>query len=44
LIWNSVSEHVPPADRMGLAQEMKRVATRLLVQTPAKGFLADPSS
>lgn len=42
LICNSVLEHVPPADRLGLAREMARVAARLFVQTPAKGFLVDP--
>lgn len=42
LICNSVLEHVPPGDRMGLAKEMMRVTPRLFVQTPAKGFLVDP--
>lgn len=42
LLCNSVLEHVPSADRMGLAKEMMRVAPRLFVQTPAKGFLVDP--
>jgi hypothetical protein len=42
LLCNSVLEHVPRAARAGLAQEMTRVASRLFVQTPAKGFLVDP--
>lgn len=42
LICNSVLEHVPPDDRVELAKEMMRVAPRLFVQTPAKGFLVDP--
>lgn len=42
LICNSVLEHVPPAERHALAKEMVRVAPRLFVQTPAKGFVIDP--
>ncbi|MEP6632160.1 MAG: methyltransferase domain-containing protein [Lapillicoccus sp.] len=42
LICNSVLEHVPPAQRAALSGEMARVAPRLFVQTPAKGFVVDP--
>ena len=42
LICNSVIEHVPPAQRAALSAEMARVAPRLFVQTPAKGFVVDP--
>lgn len=42
LICNSVLEHVPSEQRAALSAEMSRVATRLFVQTPAKGFVVDP--
>ena len=42
LICNSVLEHVSPERRSPLASEMARVAERLFVQTPAKGFPIDP--
>jgi hypothetical protein len=38
LICNSVIEHVPPADRAGLAREIARVARNYIIQTPAKAF------
>lgn len=38
LVSNSVIEHVPPAQRVALAAEMRRVAKRLFVQTPALTF------
>lgn len=38
LICNSVLEHVPPRDRAGLVAEIKRVAKRYVVQTPASEF------
>jgi hypothetical protein len=38
LICNSVIEHVPPDDRVGLAREITRVARNYIIQTPAKGF------
>jgi SAM-dependent methyltransferase len=38
LICNSVIEHVPPPDRVGLAREISRVARNYIIQTPAKEF------
>jgi hypothetical protein len=38
LVCNSVIEHVPPGDRMGLAREISRVARNYIIQTPAKAF------
>lgn len=42
VLCNSVIEHVAPPDRPGLAKEMRRVARRGFVQTPAYGFPIDP--
>lgn len=42
LICNSVIEHVPPAERAGLAREIMRVAKHFVVQTPAKEFPFEP--
>jgi Methyltransferase domain len=38
LVCNSVIEHVPPRDRVGLAREITRVARNYIIQTPAKEF------
>ena len=38
LLCNSVIEHVLPSDRVGLAQEITRVARNYIIQTPAKEF------
>lgn len=38
LICNSVIEHVPPPERIGLAREITRVARNYIIQTPAKSF------
>jgi SAM-dependent methyltransferase len=39
---NSLIEHLPPADRAAFAAEVKRVARRWWVQTPAFGFPLEP--
>ena len=39
---NSLIEHLPPADRPAFAAELKRVARRWWVQTPAFGFPLEP--
>lgn len=39
---NSLIEHLPPADRPAFAAELKRVAPRWWVQTPAFGFPLEP--
>ena len=39
---NSLIEHLPPADRPAFAAELKRVARRWWVQTPAFGFPFEP--
>ena len=39
---NSLIEHLPPADRAAFAAELKRVARRWWVQTPAFGFPLEP--
>lgn len=39
---NSVVEHVPPRDRMGFAQELRRVGRGLYIQTPAYSFPIEP--
>jgi hypothetical protein len=42
LICNSVIEHVPPAERVGLAREIVRAARNYVIQTPAKVFPLEP--
>ena len=42
LICNSVIEHVPPAERNGLAREIMRAARNYIIQTPAKVFPLEP--
>jgi hypothetical protein len=42
LICNSVIEHVPPSERVGLAREIVRVARNYVIQTPAKAFPLEP--
>lgn len=42
LVCNSVVEHVPPAQRLALACEMRRVARAVFVQTPARSFPFEP--
>ena len=42
LICNSILEHVAPADRGNLCREMRRVAKRVYVQTPAFEFPVEP--
>jgi methyltransferase family protein len=42
VICNSVLEHVPPAQRDNLCREMRRVAQRVYVQTPAYEFPFEP--
>src|SRR5690348_16864302 len=42
LICNSVIEHVPPAERDGLAREIRRVARNYVIQTPAYAFPLEP--
>jgi hypothetical protein len=42
LVCNSVMEHVPPAQRVALAGEMRRVARRVFCQTPAYEFPIEP--
>ena len=42
LLCNSVIEHVPPADRACLCAEMRRVAKRIVLQTPAFEFPIEP--
>lgn len=39
---SSVIEHVAPADRPRFAAELRRVARRVFVQTPAFGFPVEP--
>ena len=39
---NSLIEHLPPADRRAFAAEVKRIAPRWWVQTPAFGFPLEP--
>ncbi|HET9740761.1 MAG TPA: class I SAM-dependent methyltransferase [Solirubrobacteraceae bacterium] len=39
---NSLIEHLPPGDRAAFAAEVKRVARRWWVQTPAFGFPLEP--
>jgi SAM-dependent methyltransferase len=39
---NSLIEHLPPATRRAFAEEVKRVARRWWVQTPAFGFPLEP--
>ncbi len=39
---NSLIEHLPPADRAAFAAEVKRVAAKWWVQTPAFGFPLEP--
>ena len=39
---NSLIEHLPPADRPAFAAEVKRVASKWWVQTPAFGFPLEP--
>lgn len=38
VLCNSVIEHVPPDQREGLAQEIKRIGRHYVVQTPSKSF------
>ncbi|MBV5347439.1 methyltransferase domain-containing protein [bacterium] len=42
LVCNSVLEHVPPQHRAKLVIEMKRVAKRIFIQTPAYSFPIEP--
>jgi hypothetical protein len=42
LVCNSVLEHVPPSDRAALCDEMRRVAKRIYLQTPAHEFPIEP--
>ncbi|MEJ8857053.1 methyltransferase domain-containing protein [Variovorax robiniae] len=42
LICNSVIEHVPPAQRAALADEMRRVSKLVFCQTPAWSFPFEP--
>lgn len=42
LVCNSVIEHIPPERRSELVREMRRVARRILLQTPAKEFPIEP--
>ena len=39
---NSLIEHLPPAARSAFAAEVKRIARRWWVQTPAFGFPVEP--
>ena len=39
---SSVIEHIAPADRRRFAAELRRVARRVFVQTPAYGFPIEP--
>jgi hypothetical protein len=41
-VCNSVIEHVPAAQRAGLVAELRRVAKRVVLQTPAKSFPLEP--
>lgn len=42
LICNSVLEHVPPDNRATVAREIRRVAPRAFIQTPARAFPIEP--
>ncbi len=42
LVCNSILEHVAPSDREGLCKEMRRVAKRIYLQTPAFEFPIEP--
>jgi len=42
LVCNSLLEHVAPSDREGLCKEMRRVAKRIYLQTPAFEFPIEP--
>jgi hypothetical protein len=42
LVCNSLLEHVAPADRDSLCREMRRVAKRIYLQTPAFEFPMEP--
>lgn len=42
VICNSVIEHVPPEDRIPFVEELNRVSSRYIVQTPAFEFPLEP--